>query len=209
MGQKRTGTDPPICQHTHEDEKHSNRFMTTSLYGNIFRVTGPLLGESTLKKASAEQTANNRDAGDLRRHCAHHNVTVMLQTNEVFARLLVTLNIIMNHENIFEFSIIAQFGVDIGTGIWNLSSWRSRTPIFYRVNTIGREPAEHMQPWTMLAQRSQKYSCFSTCDDAAVTFYSYSKTQRWKKCFSWNYYHGLRWWVDFTDGMVYSDNQHA
>ena len=69
--------------------------VTTSR-GNIFRVTGPLCGESTghrwmpLTKASdadllvfylicawTNSWANNRDAGDLRRHRAHRVVTVM------------------------------------------------------------------------------------------------------------------------------------
>ena len=68
----------------------------TSSNGNIFRVTGPLWGEFTgyrwipLTKASdmelrcflwsaTEQTikANNQDAGDLRRHRAHYDITVM------------------------------------------------------------------------------------------------------------------------------------
>ena len=71
--------------------------MMTSSNGTIFRVTGPFLGESTghwwipLTNASdaklwcfllsaPEQTVestNIRDAGDLRRHRAHYDVTVM------------------------------------------------------------------------------------------------------------------------------------
>ena len=70
----------------------------TSSNGNIFRVSVPLWGESTghrwfpLTKASDAEHwwgfilawtnrtnawANNRDAGDLKRHCAHYDVTVM------------------------------------------------------------------------------------------------------------------------------------
>ena len=63
--------------------------------GNIFRVTNPLWGESTghrsipLAKASdaelwffiypcTNDRANNREAGDLRHHRVHYDVTVML-----------------------------------------------------------------------------------------------------------------------------------
>ena len=69
---------------------------TTSMMssnGNIFHVTGPLWEESTgdrwfpLTKASDVELwcflwingwANNQDAGDLRHHHTHHDVTVML-----------------------------------------------------------------------------------------------------------------------------------
>ena len=69
-------------------------YMMTSSSGNIFRVAGLLLGESTghrwfsLPKASDMELcdwtigwANNQDAGDLRRHCAHYDITVMTNTN--------------------------------------------------------------------------------------------------------------------------------
>ena len=70
--------------------------MVTSSNGNIFRVTGPLWGEFTghwwipLTKANdaglwsflficgwINGWVNNREAGDLRRHCAYYDVTVM------------------------------------------------------------------------------------------------------------------------------------
>ena len=67
--------------------------MMTSSNGNIFRITGPLWGKSTLRdgypltKASGAELwffcawtnswANDRDAGDLRRHRAYHDVTLM------------------------------------------------------------------------------------------------------------------------------------
>ena len=69
----------------------------TSSKGNIFRVPGPLYGEFTgnqwipLIKASdaefdvfficawANSWTSNGDAGDLRRHRAHHGVTIALQ----------------------------------------------------------------------------------------------------------------------------------
>ena len=69
--------------------------VRTSSNKNIFCVTGPFLEESTghrwipITKASDAELwcffdlhrkngwANNRDAGDLRRHRAHHDVTVM------------------------------------------------------------------------------------------------------------------------------------
>ena len=44
----------------------------TSSNGSIFRVTGPLCGEFT-----GESWVNNRDAGGVRRHRAHYDVTVM------------------------------------------------------------------------------------------------------------------------------------
>ena len=43
----------------------------TSSNGNIFRITGPLIYSRT------NAWANNRDAGDLRHHRAHYNVTVI------------------------------------------------------------------------------------------------------------------------------------
>ena len=72
--------------------------MMTSSYGNIFRVTGPLCGEFTghqwipLTKASdadfcfsicvwIKYWINNPEAGDLRRHRGHYDVTVMKDAN--------------------------------------------------------------------------------------------------------------------------------
>ena len=66
-----------------------DRLMMTSSTGNIFRVTGPLCGEFTgdrwiaLTKASDAElwcflwSAWIYKAGDLRRHRAHYDVTVM------------------------------------------------------------------------------------------------------------------------------------
>ena len=60
--------------------------MMTSSNGNIFRVTGPLCGEFTghrgalmfsLICAWTNLWTNNRDAGDLRRHRAQYDATVM------------------------------------------------------------------------------------------------------------------------------------
>ena len=88
-----------------QKRKSANKIFFTSFHtmtsskGNIFRVTGPLWGEFTghrwipLTKASQWRTAlmgfftcvwtkgcaNNRDAGDLRRHRAHYDVTLMIQ----------------------------------------------------------------------------------------------------------------------------------
>ena len=71
------------------------KIMMTSSIGNIFRVTGHLCGEFTglrwtprTKASDAElwcffifawmnAWVNNREAGDLRRHRAHYDVTVM------------------------------------------------------------------------------------------------------------------------------------
>ena len=74
---------------------HGEQRTMTSSNGNIFRVTGPLWGESTSSPMdfpnkgqwrgalifiwSSEQMVN-RDAGDLRRHRAHYDVPVMVGT---------------------------------------------------------------------------------------------------------------------------------
>ena len=67
--------------------------MMTSSNGTIFRVTGPLWGESAghrwfpLTKVSDAELcartngwANNRHAGDLTRHRAHYDVSVILRS---------------------------------------------------------------------------------------------------------------------------------
>ena len=75
-------------------------FMMTSLNGNIFRVAGPLYGEFTGHKgqwrgdlvfsliwAWRNGWVNNREAGDLRRHSGHYDVTVMWTTITVSRRV--------------------------------------------------------------------------------------------------------------------------
>ena len=72
---------------------NATNIMMMSSNGNIFRVTGPLCGEFTghrwipLTKASDVELwcflwsvpwINNREAGDLRRHCANYDVIVMV-----------------------------------------------------------------------------------------------------------------------------------
>ena len=78
------------------------KILMTSSNGSIFRVTGPLWGgihrspmDSPLKgywRGALMFTlicnwtngwANNRDAGDLRRHRAHYGATVMIITNAI------------------------------------------------------------------------------------------------------------------------------
>ena len=66
--------------------------MTTPSNGNIFRVTGPLRGDSPHKGQWrgalmfswiclwTKGSVNNRYASDLRRHCAHYDVIVMAST---------------------------------------------------------------------------------------------------------------------------------
>ena len=70
-------------------------FMMTSSNGNIFRVPGLLCGEFTghhkgqwrealmfsLICACINGSVNNREAGDLRRHRGHYDVTVMLRAH--------------------------------------------------------------------------------------------------------------------------------
>ena len=53
----------------------------TSSNGHIFRVTGPLCGGFT--------EMNNRDAGDLRRHWAHYDVTVMINLRRSSLRFIM------------------------------------------------------------------------------------------------------------------------
>ena len=80
--------------------------MMTSSNGNIFRVTGPLCGKFTghrwipLTKASDTELCcflrsgpswinacvNNREAGDLRRHHAHHDVIVKCEGDCYFTK---------------------------------------------------------------------------------------------------------------------------
>ena len=85
--------------------------MTTSSNGSIFRVNGPLCGEFTghwwiphTKARDAKLwcffficawmngSVNNREAGDLRRHCVHYDVTVMH-----FSRKTSLLTLPMTH----------------------------------------------------------------------------------------------------------------
>ena len=80
-------------------------------HGNIFRVTGPLCGEFTghrwipLTKASDAELwcflwsapwingwVNNREAGDLRHHRSHFDVTVMIHTCFPFCHAVNTLS---------------------------------------------------------------------------------------------------------------------
>ena len=79
-----------------EGSNNKHFFMMTSSNGNIFRITGPLSGEftdhrwipltkpiwhgalvSSLICARTNGWVNKRDAGDLRRHRAHYDVTVI------------------------------------------------------------------------------------------------------------------------------------
>ena len=88
-----------------------SEYMMTSPDGNIFRVTEPLWGNPSviggfpsqrpvtqsfnffLWSARTSGWANTRDADDLRRHCAHYDVTVMwspLHNSVVTMRLTPT-----------------------------------------------------------------------------------------------------------------------
>ena len=84
---------------SHFVEEHSSIFpvfMMTSSNGNMFRVTGFCAGNSPVTEGNSPHTdqwrwalmfslicawtngwVNNQDAGDLRRHRAHYDVTVM------------------------------------------------------------------------------------------------------------------------------------
>ena len=81
--------------------------MMTSSNGNIFRVTGPMCGEFIghwgipLTKASDAELwffdlpwingwVNNREAGDLRRHRTHNDVSVMIDITQGWGVLHLT-----------------------------------------------------------------------------------------------------------------------
>ena len=94
-----------------------NLHMMTSLNGNIFRVAGPLCGEFTghlwpprTKASDAElwcflwsapwinSWVNNREAGDLRRHCAHYDIIVMTKGKLPSVLLEQQMMFSYNHE---------------------------------------------------------------------------------------------------------------
>ena len=94
--------------------------MMTSSNGTIFRVTGPLWGEPlviggfphkgswhddlvfSLTWAWINGSANNRDAGDLRRHCVHYDVTTLHAISCLMYRHYAddTFNCIFSNENV-------------------------------------------------------------------------------------------------------------
>ena len=76
---------PTNCSHTQQKHGHWNDVMMTSPNRNSFRVTGNLCGESTgalmlsLICAWINGWVNTGEAGDLRRHRAHYDVTDVRQ----------------------------------------------------------------------------------------------------------------------------------
>ena len=82
--------------------------IMTSSNGNIFRVTGPLCGDSTVAGVFLSQRPvtrsfdvlsdlrwiNNPDAGHFRRHCAHSDVTLMW--NGVSSRNTFSVNTLIS-----------------------------------------------------------------------------------------------------------------
>ena len=96
--------------------------MMTSSNGNIVRVTGPLCGEFTchrwiplIKASDAELWCflwwngwvNNRDAGDLSRHRAHYDVTVM-RHNFRFTKV-IAISVIRTHSRRSKSLIISKY----------------------------------------------------------------------------------------------------
>ena len=82
-------------------EKINNTSHDDVIKWKHFRVTGPLCGKFTghrcipITKASdaelwcflwsaPEQKVNNRDTGDLRRHCAYYDITVMMKSRWLY-----------------------------------------------------------------------------------------------------------------------------
>ena len=99
---------------SHLHEIFTRDIMMTSSNGTISCVTGPLCGEFTgpgefpaqwpvtrsfdvfidLGLNRINDWVNNREAGDLRRHCGHYDVNIMLNTT---AREGSALNYFVNH----------------------------------------------------------------------------------------------------------------
>ena len=132
-----------LCDTDSELRKSAALFsMTTSSNGNIFRVTGPLWGESTghrliaLTKASDTELlcflwsapvqngwAYTRDTGDLRRHRAHYDVTVKLNGN---VRSLMFLNAHSNAVTLpVSWNQVIKHLASVTTTCWKIGRWIS------------------------------------------------------------------------------------
>ena len=104
-------TNSPLIRYSHT----VYCIMMTLSKGNIFRVTGPLCGEFTghrwishkqgqwrralrfsLIYAWLNAWVNNRAAGDLRHHCAHYDVIVMMKHTDTFVLLFICYACIMS-----------------------------------------------------------------------------------------------------------------
>ena len=144
-------------------------YIMTSSNGNIFRVTGPLWWEPPrwpvvpLTKASDAEhwrflwcapfdvrLNNNRDAGDLRRHRVHYDVTVMF-THNLYGGFTGMGEIYEIHQSVhylitpgrFEWNLIyVIFRLILGIDGWGISCeivlrWTSLNPIFH-MPTLGQ-----------------------------------------------------------------------
>ena len=123
--------------------------MMMSSNGNIFRVTGHLCGEFTshrwipCTKASDVELwcffficawingrVNNREAGDLRRHRAHHDVTVMVDGKlpPLMLKLTHCCGLLMSYG-----------GIDMGHywPMWWFVSWRHLVITWTNVDQLG------------------------------------------------------------------------
>ena len=94
----------PVKQHIQDRENCKTTLQRNAdvISGNMFRVTDPLRGEFTGHRWFPSQRpvtrtfgvffdlrwtsgwVNNRDTGDLRRHRAHHDVTVMARSHRIY-----------------------------------------------------------------------------------------------------------------------------
>ena len=104
--------------------------MMTSSNGNIFRVTGPLCGEFTgpgefptqrpvtwsfdvsLIRVWINGWVNNRDAGDLRRHLGHYDVSVMRDRQSLYNAYIahvtfVAVSVFHFHSTLWSVPLIA------------------------------------------------------------------------------------------------------
>ena len=128
----------------------------TSSNGNIFRVTDPLCGEFTgdrwipLTKASdvglgcffvtgtwTNGWVNNRDAGDLRRHRAHYDVTVMVRFHfrrrSYIAETRGKLLVVLWRNDVFEIINICLFKTHFSDRSRNSLIMSSRALNFQRI----------------------------------------------------------------------------
>ena len=138
--------------------------MMTSSNGNIFRVTGPLCGEFTVHRCIpltgasdaelwcffdlrlSKSWVNSRDGGDLRRHCAHYDVT---ETRFVQT---VTACLCCDHMSVFK---VPCFGLTVNIPLI-VSNVRKKTYVYYIfTNTTGPfDDPDSKGPWIDIDQIS-------------------------------------------------------
>ena len=115
--------------------------MMTSSNGSIFRVTGLLCGEFTGPRTKASDTVlfmfslicvwingwvKNREAGDLRRHCTHYDVTAMMKSRNHIAYRSFSLTYTWHVSPHHRCGALGQFQSDVTVLTCNLAALRLR-----------------------------------------------------------------------------------